>query len=352
MSGKRWWWVGQPAKPTTPALASSESVSHAFDQTHPSPNVNSVAILVAEPAAASSTLGPTDQNGTTTTPPSKTLVEKALSQPSLYPFKGILFCMRHPRQLLGRMIGLMLLTVIVCMAVFGLLVGFALVPQKEAFSKVNVPEGLAWVLAIFLIIFEAALFVIFWVLFFIPFTVDSLFEQVLYLKLKDVPSATLLQSNPYRAGQLNHTYTRLRTFIIHIRLRLSFQKTLRAFLATITLPLNAIPFLGTAAFSGLNAFMTGWNHHLHYLALNGIIDMKEGRRFCKSRAHEYVSYGVVATFLEMLPVLNVLFVFTNVVGAALWAADMEMAGRSPRGWKAEQDRRINGQQRSQLEHTT
>ena len=35
------------------------------------------------------------------------------------------------------------------------------------------------------------------------------------------------------------------------------------------------------------------------------------------------SFGVVAIFLEMVPFLGVLFTFTNTVGAALWAADME-----------------------------
>lgn len=39
------------------------------------------------------------------------------------------------------------------------------------------------------------------------------------------------------------------------------------------------------------------------------------------------SFGVVAVLLEMVPVASILFAYTNNVGAALWAADMEM-GRS------------------------
>lgn len=35
------------------------------------------------------------------------------------------------------------------------------------------------------------------------------------------------------------------------------------------------------------------------------------------------SFGVAATLLEMVPVASILFSFTNTVGAALWAADME-----------------------------
>ena len=35
------------------------------------------------------------------------------------------------------------------------------------------------------------------------------------------------------------------------------------------------------------------------------------------------SFGVAAFVLEMIPFVNLLFVFTNTVGAALWAADLE-----------------------------
>lgn len=34
-------------------------------------------------------------------------------------------------------------------------------------------------------------------------------------------------------------------------------------------------------------------------------------------------FGTVATLLEMVPFLNIFFSFTNAVGAALWAADIE-----------------------------
>ncbi|UKZ76718.1 hypothetical protein TrVFT333_004427 [Trichoderma virens FT-333] len=37
-----------------------------------------------------------------------------------------------------------------------------------------------------------------------------------------------------------------------------------------------------------------------------------------------VGFGVVATLLEMIPVVSIFFSYTNTVGAALWAADIEM----------------------------
>ncbi|KAK4175698.1 hypothetical protein QBC36DRAFT_291251 [Triangularia setosa] len=35
------------------------------------------------------------------------------------------------------------------------------------------------------------------------------------------------------------------------------------------------------------------------------------------------SFGTAATLLEMIPVASIVFSFTNTVGAALWAADIE-----------------------------
>lgn len=35
------------------------------------------------------------------------------------------------------------------------------------------------------------------------------------------------------------------------------------------------------------------------------------------------SFGVAAFVFEMVPVVSLVFTFTNTVGAALWAADME-----------------------------
>ena len=56
------------------------------------------------------------------------------------------------------------------------------------------------------------------------------------------------------------------------------------------------------------------------------------------------SFGVAAVLLELVPVASILFAFTNTVGAALWAADMEKgnvtnAGTAP-GLK-EQARKVD-----------
>ena len=37
----------------------------------------------------------------------------------------------------------------------------------------------------------------------------------------------------------------------------------------------------------------------------------------------WCSFGVAAVLLELIPVASIFFAFTNTVGAALWAADLE-----------------------------
>jgi hypothetical protein len=43
------------------------------------------------------------------------------------------------------------------------------------------------------------------------------------------------------------------------------------------------------------------------------------------------SFGIPAVLLELVPVAGIFFSFTNTVGAALWAADMEQGVQSGEG---------------------
>jgi hypothetical protein len=44
---------------------------------------------------------------------------------------------------------------------------------------------------------------------------------------------------------------------------------------------------------------------------------------CCNSSTDLDSFGIPAVLLEMVPIAGILFSFTNTVGAALWAADME-----------------------------
>jgi len=88
------------------------------------------------------------------------------------------------------------------------------------------------------------------------------------------------------------------------------------------LPLNFIPVVGTVAFILLRGRSRGDSVHDRYFQLKG---WPSSRRSKWLRDHKgpYTAFGTVATILEMIPVASIVFSFTNTVGAALWAADIE-----------------------------
>ncbi|KAL0261883.1 hypothetical protein SLS55_003316 [Diplodia seriata] len=90
----------------------------------------------------------------------------------------------------------------------------------------------------------------------------------------------------------------------------------------IYLPLNLIPVVGTVMFIILRGRKAGPAAHARYFQLKG---MKSHQKedFIEQRKAAYTSFGVPAVLLELIPVVGLFFSFTNTVGAALWAADME-----------------------------
>ncbi|KAF9352500.1 hypothetical protein BGX34_012118 [Mortierella sp. NVP85] len=59
--------------------------------------------------------------------------------------------------------------------------------------------------------------------------------------------------------------------------------------------------------------------------------VSQSRKYAWKHRAKFCEFGSVAVFLEMTPVLNLLFFWTNVVGAALWVADeIEEAQRRDR----------------------
>jgi len=88
------------------------------------------------------------------------------------------------------------------------------------------------------------------------------------------------------------------------------------------LPLNFIPVVGTVAFILIRGRARGDSVHDRYFQLK---DWQASRKskWLKDHKGPYAAFGTVATILEMIPIASVVFSFTNTVGAALWAADIE-----------------------------
>ncbi|EAA35618.2 hypothetical protein GE21DRAFT_451 [Neurospora crassa] len=88
------------------------------------------------------------------------------------------------------------------------------------------------------------------------------------------------------------------------------------------LPLNFIPVVGTVAFIVLQGRSRGSTIHDRYFQLKRWSPNQKAEWLSKHTG-PYLAFGVLATLLDMIPVASVFFSFTNAVGAALWAADIE-----------------------------
>ncbi|KAI4162749.1 MAG: hypothetical protein LQ342_003636 [Letrouitia transgressa] len=88
------------------------------------------------------------------------------------------------------------------------------------------------------------------------------------------------------------------------------------------LPLNFIPVVGTAMFVILQGKKAGPAAHSRYFQLK---EWNKGQRqrHIEDYRGAYTSFGIAAVLLELIPVGSIFFAFTNTVGAALWAADIE-----------------------------
>ncbi|KAF4963218.1 hypothetical protein FSARC_8753 [Fusarium sarcochroum] len=88
------------------------------------------------------------------------------------------------------------------------------------------------------------------------------------------------------------------------------------------LPLNAIPVVGTVIFILIQGRTRGKGVHGRYFQLKRWSEPKK-EDWLNKHVGPYTAFGLVATLLEMVPVASMFFTFSNTVGAALWAADIE-----------------------------
>lgn len=61
----------------------------------------------------------------------------------------------------------------------------------------------------------------------------------------------------------------------------------------------------------------------HYLRMRGLQSYAEQQAVADTHKLAYMQFGVMAAFLTSVPIASWAFVFSNTVGAALWAADLE-----------------------------
>ncbi|KAF9276815.1 hypothetical protein BGZ68_009717 [Mortierella alpina] len=90
----------------------------------------------------------------------------------------------------------------------------------------------------------------------------------------------------------------------------------------VTLPLNFVPVLGPLAFCYINGRARSPYVHRRYFDMKEMTQ-QERDEWITARKSQYTTFSVIAQGLELIPFVGILFGFTNTIGAALWAADLE-----------------------------
>jgi uncharacterized protein involved in cysteine biosynthesis len=221
-----------------------------------------------------------------------------------YPIEGIFFFAVHP-SLWAISICPIIMTVLV--AITSLVVGYGVVlyPQAILLQKAGLASWAAWLISFLLSTVEIVLTTVIYSATCLPCYLDKIFDKTLKL-----------QSCEYLL--LNYKEDCCRSCASCCRVSLF----LRLAILIVTLPLHAIPIVGTIAWIYLNGTVLAWETHQHYFDLKGWA-YPEQRMFVKKLQAEYTAFGVAAMSLESIPGLGLLFTFTNAVGSALWAADLE-----------------------------
>ncbi|KAF9886094.1 hypothetical protein FE257_012029 [Aspergillus nanangensis] len=103
--------------------------------------------------------------------------------------------------------------------------------------------------------------------------------------------------------------------------KLNPQTILRSLLL---LPLNFVPVVGTVVYVFVQGRRFGPVSHERYFQLKGW-GGKRSDEWVEEHKGAYTGLGMASFILEMVPFASLVFAFTNTVGAALWAADLEKA---------------------------
>lgn len=90
----------------------------------------------------------------------------------------------------------------------------------------------------------------------------------------------------------------------------------------VLMAIGLIPVMGAVIVALIQASSTGLKSHSRYFALKGYSD-DQVRDIYRANTAQYIGFGIVANFLLAIPLLGLFFMFTNAVGAALWAVSIE-----------------------------
>jgi len=92
----------------------------------------------------------------------------------------------------------------------------------------------------------------------------------------------------------------------------------------VTFPMNIIPFIGAITYAFVNGVSLAWSLQGVYFAKKGL-SLVQQWEYIKANLKDYLAFGVVAMMLDVIPLLDIIFFYTNIIGSAIWAIEIEQA---------------------------
>lgn len=227
---------------------------------------------------------------------------------SSYPIQGLWYFLRHPSLWWKCLLGL-IISLVVALGLLGLF--FALLPaQAHALIRAGCPSGLAWVVGVILCFLESGVAFLIFALIFVQFLVEGLVDFV--WRDKGVPFDE--DASCFKTCGVTTTLASV-TFLAQLLVLI------------LTIPINAVPVVGTVLFCYVNGFLYAWERQQRYDVEVKHFTAHQSWSYARRHTPSYGAFGSICYLLNLIPVANFLFIFTNAIGAALWSADQ---------WKAEQ----------------
>jgi len=240
-------------------------------------------------------------------------IKGAQSKAYMYPFKGLMYFLSH-REIWKPLIDRLAPMITTSISVLAFMFTFAYIPQAAVLTLVNGP--FAVFTTVLLILSESASIVsVLGKNFVVADALVDTFDAVLVAN----NMTNLVSEGRQLNMSSNHPLGRLGKMV-----KKPFARyTPRAFvLYLMYLPLNLIPLVGTIAFATMQGKRSGPTAHERYFQLKRWSTVQKQEWITKHQG-AYTSFGIATMVTEMIPVLNVFFMFTNACGAALWAIDIE-----------------------------
>ncbi|KIP07117.1 hypothetical protein PHLGIDRAFT_106059 [Phlebiopsis gigantea 11061_1 CR5-6] len=249
--------------------------------------------------------------------------EAVISLAWLWPIRGVIYTIMHP-QIIFSVRGALMKSLSSSAILFAVLAFFTYVPQAAFLTLFTGPFGP--ILALFILGAES--------IFLLTFFAKPLFLEP---ALQHVFDATLIENGQrqlVKDGKTKYAAAADRGTVLLRPLQALSRDGIVGYL--LTLPLNAIPALGTVAFLFINGYRAGPGWHARYFQLKGF-DAAHRKGFVAARRPEYTAFGVAGFLFTFVPIVGLIFTFTNTVGAALWAAKLEARANiiEPEGAKSE-----------------